>query len=140
MEGILEKAVMIFAFFAILFAAYLTTRFVGSRAVRITRGKYIKVIDKIVLANDRWLCVVQVGEEYCLIGVTGNNITLLKDISSSSLIPLEIDNSNQFNNIFSKYMNNRKKKDIKDIKKGFEQQFDFFKKQGRGRFGEDDNE
>lgn len=102
--GVYIKVVLIIlGFVAILYAASVTTRFVGSKYGSMVHGKYIKILDKLMLARDRWVYIVQIGERFFFIGVAANDIELLGELKHEDLIPIVDEQKNSFADLFSKY-------------------------------------
>ncbi len=56
----------------------------------IARGntKYMKIIDRMNLSQDKSIAIVQVGEKYILTGVSSAGISLLKELSEEDLVQL----------------------------------------------------
>lgn len=65
---------------AIVFLAYITTRFVGSKANNAMRGKYINVVETVSLGMDKRIHLVKAGEQYVLIASCGRNVEFLTEI------------------------------------------------------------
>lgn len=107
MEEILRAIGILIAFIVVLALAYLTARFVGTKFGGYTSGKYIKVIDRIFLGRDKWVCLIQVGNQYYIVGITGQNMEFLGQITQQDLIPLH---SEEENGTFAKLLGNYVKK------------------------------
>ncbi len=73
----------IVVFGSILFLAYFTTRFIGTKYDRSSTGKYISVIDTVNIGMDKQLMVLKVSEQFMLISVCGKNIEFLSEIKIS---------------------------------------------------------
>ncbi len=110
MEEILRAIGILIAFIIVLALAYLMARLVGTKFAGYTSGKYMKVIDRIFLGRDKWVCVIQVGNQYYIVGITGQNMEFLGQISQQELIPLY---SEEANGSFAKLLGNYLKK-LKD--------------------------
>ena len=90
-------------FVAILYAASMATRFIGSKYGNMGYSKYIKILDRIMISKDGWIYIVQIGEKLFLIGVMSNNMQVLGEIEHADLMPLEKEQTTQFSNLFDKY-------------------------------------
>lgn len=66
----------------VFYLAWLVTRFVAVRAKGKSAGRLMRVVDRLNISNDKCILLVQVGEEYCVIGVTGHEMRLLKTLSA----------------------------------------------------------
>lgn len=78
---------MLTAVVAILFLAWLVTRYLAgwtSGAARFSRnrGGRLRLLERMSLGREQYLAVVQAGEKYLLLGVTGSQITLLRELSA----------------------------------------------------------
>lgn len=89
MEEILRAIGILIAFIVVLVLAYLTARLAGTKFAGYTSGKYMRVIDRIFLGRDKWVCVIQVGSQYYVVGIAGQNMEFLGRISQQDLIPLD---------------------------------------------------
>ncbi|HEX9061055.1 MAG TPA: flagellar biosynthetic protein FliO [Clostridia bacterium] len=97
---------LLIMFFALLFLAYIATRFVAGKAGKVMRGKYVSVIETVGIGLDKQLHLVKAGNEYILIASAGKNIEFLtvlnmEDAPGEDKItePKEFD----FKGIFEKY-------------------------------------
>jgi flagellar protein FliO/FliZ len=92
-------------FVVITVGAYYTTKFVGKRTISATKGKYIRVIDKLFLAKDKWLYIVKVGEDYHLLAVTNTGIRQICPLNSEYFVEDLEASTDQGENTFLKYLN-----------------------------------
>ncbi|WP_252227769.1 FliO/MopB family protein [Caldicoprobacter algeriensis] len=105
MEEILRAIGILIAFIVVLVLAYLTARFVGTKFAGYTSGKYIRIIDRIFLGKDKWVCIIQVGSQYYIVGITSQNMEFLGQISQQELIPLHSEGKNGlFANLLGNYL------------------------------------
>jgi len=103
--------VFIIVFGSIIFLAYITTKFIGSKSGRAMKGKYINIIETVSLGIEGRLHLVKVGEEFVLISVSGKNIQLLSKVQIDSYPEeegLESSNTFAFKEIFERYIHNFK--------------------------------
>lgn len=75
---------MLLVLVAIIFAAYYVTRLISGRAIRMMRSQKMHIVDRIALAHDKQIMILQVGDEAHLIGVSNAGINEL------ALLPPEI--------------------------------------------------
>ena len=131
MKSFYQAITLIIGFIAVILAAYFTTRLIGTKVKHFNHGKYIKVLDKVMLGNDKLVCIVQVGSLCYLLGVTNHRIDLLGQIEEKDIIPLTFEDKPSFNSFITKYMtkNNNSKTDyLSIIKQGINGQRDIIKK------------
>ncbi len=70
----------IFALVIVLLIIYSISKF-GSKYTNKSTRKNLKILDRLPLSNKSSVCVVKVGEEVLLLGVTENNINVLDKLS-----------------------------------------------------------
>jgi len=75
----------LFAVGAVLYLSYLFSRYLAVGAAKISKSKYIKVIDRVVLGQDRLLLIAMIGEKYYLIGSSAQSIQILTEIDDKDL-------------------------------------------------------
>lgn len=80
MIEILQGMGLLLGFGAILFLAYVTTRFIADKSSNSMKGKYINIVDTINLGMDKRLYLIKVGDRYALIASTGKSIEFLTDV------------------------------------------------------------
>lgn len=72
--------VYIIGFGSILFLTYITTRYIGSRANKVAKGKYISTVDTVTIGLNKQLHLIKVGEQFVLISSSGKNIEFLTNV------------------------------------------------------------
>lgn len=103
--------VFVIVFGSIIFLAYISTKFIGSKSGRAMKGKYINIIETVSLGIEGRLHLVKVGEEFVLISVSGKNIQLLSKVQIEGYPNeenLESSNTFAFKEIFDRYIHNFK--------------------------------
>ena len=53
------------------------------------QSRYMKIIDKIAVAQDRFIFLISIGETVYVMGVAAGSITLLTKLDEDDLLPLE---------------------------------------------------
>lgn len=108
MQTFISALVFIVVFGSILFLAYVTTKYIGTKTGKSMKGKYINIVDSVSLGLDSKLHLIKVGEQFVLISSSGKNIQLLQTIQMDSVSALEGENvsnsSFDFRDIFDKYL------------------------------------
>lgn len=82
MEGELWKALLRLVIFLplVLLLAYWSIRFGASRGQMWQGSRNLRVMERIALGQKAGLCIVKVGQEYYLIGISEQKIELLKEL------------------------------------------------------------
>jgi len=82
LEGIWALLLALLAVGVVLYLCYLFSRYLAAGATKITKSKYIKVVDRVVLGQDKLLFIAQIGEKYYLIGSSSNSVHILTELDS----------------------------------------------------------
>lgn len=61
------------------------------------KSKYIRIIDKIVLGQEKFLSIIEIGNKYYLLSITGNSIKIIKELEKEDLIEATQNDANQLN-------------------------------------------
>lgn len=74
----------------IIYLSYVVSKYVGRGMGMNKNGNshYMRVVDQLMVGQDRYVAVVQAGDKYLLIGVTSQQISLLQELDPEDLIPL----------------------------------------------------
>jgi len=86
MENIGEFLIALLITAAVLCLTYWTTRKMAGK-VQKTKAHVMHIVDRLVVARDRQIALVKVGDQYFLAGITAQHITFSHPIESDS--PLE---------------------------------------------------
>jgi len=98
----------LFVLIAVLLLAYISTRWLGKRAVGgQTRGN-IEILDRQYVGQDKSLMIVRAGKQTMLIGITSGQITKLTDIDPSELKKSEGVQAADFQSIIRKVLESKK--------------------------------
>lgn len=101
----------------IIYLSYICSKYLGKGLARSSRSKYMRLVDQLMVGQNRTLAIVQVGEQYLLLGIAQEQIRTLGELTEEELIPLpemEIDATLDFSQILSKL--GRKKDDDDGLK------------------------
>lgn len=88
----------------IIFAAYLTSRWFAMKTNNLAQGKYIKVLDRVVLGKDKSIMIIEIGQKVYLLSDNSQGVSCISPLEESDLIPLKQDANNSFGDILSKYL------------------------------------
>ena len=92
----------------VLFLTYYGTKWLSVKVTNISQSKYINVLDKIVLGQNKYLAIVEISNKYYLLSVTDNNINILKELDELEIKTTYNTSENlEFNKIFSKIFKNK---------------------------------
>ncbi|NYB72605.1 flagellar biosynthetic protein FliO [Sedimentibacter hydroxybenzoicus DSM 7310] len=69
------------------------------------KSRYINIIDKIMLGQNKFLAIAEICNKYYLLSITEKNVTIVKELDDFRSIPdIKPDNSLEFNNILNKFL------------------------------------
>ncbi len=84
-SDILTLIFSLFAIALVLYLCYLFSKFMANRVNNVSKFNNIKVVERVALAQDKGLVIIQVCGKYYLIGFANNNIEILKELDGSEL-------------------------------------------------------
>lgn len=100
------------AIVVVIYLSYLFSKYVAVGASRINAAKYMKVVDRLALGQDKLIVILQIGEQYYLASVTSQSVQILKELSSEDLIEMKPAQSGGFQAIsFKNTLQNYLKKE-----------------------------
>lgn len=110
-------------FGSILFLAYVSTKFLGTKISAKMRGKHIKIVDSLALGFDKQIYLIKVGEQFFLASSSNKAINFLIGMDKDSIKISDEDlelldrqqgpNENMFKNYFEMFKNtSQKNKDV----------------------------
>ncbi len=70
---------------AIVVLAFYSTRWLGKRMGGSAASKYLSVVDRISLGQDKCIAIVKVGQKHLLIGVSSGSVTNLGELNEEDL-------------------------------------------------------
>lgn len=77
MGGTVDLLMIIVVLGVVFFLAWYVTRFIGLRSKDRAAGRFMRVVDRLSISNDKAILLVKIGSEYSVIGVTGHQMSLL---------------------------------------------------------------
>ncbi len=69
----------------VLFAAYYFTKAISKKMTSYSSSRHLKIIDRVALSQNKFLLIVEVDKKFLLVGVSDNNINVLKEFDNLSL-------------------------------------------------------
>jgi len=90
LEGIWALFLALVAVGAVLYLSYLFSRYLAVGAAKVNKSKYVKIIDRVVLGQDRLILIAAVGEKYYLLGSTAQSIQILAEIDEKDMTEMQL--------------------------------------------------
>lgn len=91
----LEITVYIFGSIIIIFAAYFVTYFIGSKSMKLQRGRMFQMLDRISISKSTSICLIKIGDCVYVVAVTNQNVTMLDKLDPSQVEGLVEDRKEQ---------------------------------------------
>jgi flagellar protein FliO/FliZ len=82
----LDLLKLLFILVLILGAAWSVVRFLGQKSSKRMQGKWMQVVDEVMLSNNRGIVLCRTGDRVYALGITDHNISLLFEVDSSVVL------------------------------------------------------
>ena len=93
------------ALVAVLLAAWFILKWMGKRMPGQTSSRHIKILDRVVLGQDKCLLLVRVAGKAMLIGMTSGAATKLCDVDEDGLEPdAPLPSAQSFSSVFQSFL------------------------------------
>ncbi len=69
----------------VIYLSYLFSRYISIGAAKFNAAKYMNIVDRLAVGQDRMLLIIELGEKYYLTSVTSQNIQILKELDKEEL-------------------------------------------------------
>ncbi len=93
----------------VIYLSYVFSKYMAKGMNKLGSAKYIDVIDRMILGQDKSLAIIQIGEKYYLISMTNSNISMMKEILPEDLM--------EINNLEEKISTSKSIKGFRDLLK-----------------------
>lgn len=88
--------------------ALIYKKFTGGTSLLKRNGKYMKTVDRMMISNDKWIELVEVGGKVILLGITNSGINRLDTFEMEELNELEQLEQPNFQDILGRFGNRKK--------------------------------
>jgi len=92
----------------VLFLTYYGTRWLSKKSVPGLKSKYMKITDRMMLGQNKFLAIAEISGKYYLLGITESNISILKELNDFQPLPEEPEKNAEFDKILSKFIKKTK--------------------------------
>ncbi len=69
-----------------IYLSYLFSKYISLGASKFNATKYMNIVDRLAVGQDRMILILELGEKYYLTSVTSQNIQILKELDKEELI------------------------------------------------------
>lgn len=84
-ELLISALKLLLALPAVILLAYISLKFTNTYLSGQNQNKNIQVIEKVPIQNKSSLCLVKIGENYMVIGISENNFQVLKTLEENEI-------------------------------------------------------
>ncbi|SDN19861.1 FliO/MopB family protein [Acetanaerobacterium elongatum] len=88
MDEFFSVAGAVLLIIGIVVLAFYSTKWLGKRVGTPLSGKYLAVVDRITLGQDKSIAIIKVNDKYLLVGIASSGITNLGELSSEDIVQL----------------------------------------------------
>ena len=88
MPGVLTGIVTFLLAAIIIYLSYICSKYLGKGLARGGSSQYMRMLDQLIVGQNRTLVIVQAGGRYLLLGVGPDKIQTLAELSEEDLLPL----------------------------------------------------
>jgi len=99
-NDIIPLLIALLAVGVVLYLSYLFSRYLAIGAAKVNKSRYIKIIDRIVLGQDRIILITQIGEKYYLIGSSPQSIQILAELDEKAITDISLSERTGENVVF----------------------------------------
>ena len=86
----------------VIFLAYWVTRYIFAKYIHMSSSRHVRVLERAVLGQDKFLALVSVNKRVYLLGVTCQNITTVCEFDGNTILSKEESiQKTEFANIFT---------------------------------------
>lgn len=115
--SIIPLLLALIAVIAVIYGSFIFTKYLAMGAGKLSGAQYMRVVDRMMLGQDKMMVIVQIGTTYYLAGVTSQNVQIIKELEGEELIEMEPAPQNisfqqqavTFKNMLSKHTNKKDK-------------------------------
>lgn len=87
--SIIPLILALLAVVAVIYLSYIFSKYMAIGGSRMSGAKYMRIVDRMMLGQDKMIAIVQIGTSYYLAGVTSQNVQILKELEGEELIEME---------------------------------------------------
>lgn len=95
----------------VLFLTYYGTRWLFTKTNLAVRSKYMNIVDRIAIGQNKYLAIAEIAGKYYLLSITEKDVNIVKELEDFHRIPEEETNNQiEFNKIFDKFLKNKQER------------------------------
>ncbi len=117
LDALIPMLIALIAVFAVIYLSYVFSKYLAVGAGKMSGARYMRIVDRLMLGQDKMVAIVQIGTTYYIAGVTTQNIQILKELEGEELLEMSTSQdgirtgfSGNFQAALSKYMGKKENK------------------------------
>ena len=89
---------------------YYGSKWLSTKTNLIIKSKYINIVDKLMLGQNKFLAIAEIQSKYYLLSITEKNISIMKELDDFQLKPDEaVESSIDFQKIYTNFLEKSKR-------------------------------
>ena len=89
----------------VLFLTYYSTKWLSTKTNLTMKSKYINIVDKIMLGQNKFLAIAEICNKYYVLSITERSIKIIKELDDfQPITDIKPENNVEFNNILNKFL------------------------------------
>lgn len=97
--------------FGLLGGAWYLSKRLNGAAMFNRQSRYMKTIDRLMISRDKWIELVQIGDQIYVFGVSNHTIETLAILSEEQLVQLQEQPLETFKTVFERILNKKNKEE-----------------------------
>ncbi|MFA9422247.1 MAG: FliO/MopB family protein [Sedimentibacter sp.] len=106
-KDIFSLIISVIGIIFVLFLTYYGTKWLSTKANVINKSKYMNIVDRIMLGQNKYMAIAEISNKYYLLSITESQINIIKELDDFQTLPEE---KKEVTMEFSKILNNLLKK------------------------------
>lgn len=96
---------LVFALIVVLGLLYIAAKTSSGKINAINNKKYIKVLERVQISKDTYICIVKIGEIGHVISLSSGNVEKIQELSSEEISEIEKAKKEENDEMQKKYLN-----------------------------------
>ena len=89
----------------VLFLTYYSTKWLSTKTNLTMKSKYINIVDKIMLGQNKFLAIAEICNKYYVLSITERSIKIIKELDDfQPITDIKPENNVELNNILNKFL------------------------------------
>ncbi len=108
-----DAYMIVVSFLFVLLLAFITTKLLMKTKFGHMKGKNIRIVERLMIANDKQLLIVEIQKKYYLLSSDKNNINLLDTLEGFSPLEVTDEQKIKFSEVLDRFKHTKENKNDK---------------------------